>query len=206
MTPIFITVRDRVSDLRNLVAWLEKAGHERICLLDNQSTYEPLLTYLSDSPHEVIYLKENFGPRALWEADLVPNERFVVTDPDVLPIDDCPLDAVAYLEELMDRHRVTKAGLGLYLDDVESYPSLAWEHSLVSPEREIAPAVYMSLIDTTFAVYGAGVPWSLDAIRTGHPYRARHLPWYVTEPGPEDRYYLDRAVAGPNGSSWKDGI
>src|SRR5215469_1260868 len=92
--PVYITVRDRVSDLRRLVAWLERAQHRNIVLMDNASTYEPLLAYLGDSPHEVVYLSQNLGSRALWRSGLVPNEPFVLTDPDIIPTEDCPLDAV----------------------------------------------------------------------------------------------------------------
>ena len=44
--PIFIVVRDLLSPLQQLVAWLERAGHERIVLIDNDSTYPPMVEYL----------------------------------------------------------------------------------------------------------------------------------------------------------------
>jgi hypothetical protein len=201
---IFIVCRDRVKDLRNLVAWLEKAGHERICLLDNASTYEPLLAYLSESPHEVVYLGQNLGSTALWAAEMVPDEPFVYSDPDVLPIEDCPLDAVDHLGELLDRYpNYPKAGLGLYLDDVPEIPSLPWERELV--KRELEPGVFNSYVDTTFALYGAGAHFGLEALRTGFPYQARHMPWYLdrSEHDAETAYYLDHAIFGPLGTtSW----
>ena len=57
--PIFINCRDRVTPLRDLVAWLERAGHQRIILVDNDSTYEPLLEFYEQSPHEVVRLGQN---------------------------------------------------------------------------------------------------------------------------------------------------
>lgn len=201
--PVYITVRDRLRDLRKLVAWLERAGH-RIILLDNASSYRPLLEYLNASPHEVRWLGGNLGSRALWAADMAPDEPFVVTDPDIVPLEDCPLDAVAHLQGLLDEHPgYLKAGLGLYLDDVE-FPSKGWERSLHS--RQIAPGVFDSLIDTTFALYRPGAEFVYDAIRTGAPYRARHGSWYVTEPDAEDAYYLERAETGATGSSWKESL
>lgn len=203
-TPIFIVTRDRVRDLRQLVDWLERSGNERITFLDCASSWPPLLDYFAQTPHTVIRL-ENLGSRALWTAGLVPAERFIVTDPDLIPIAQCPLDAVAHLHRLMDEHQHPKVGLGLYLDDVE-FPSKGWERSLVSAPRETAPGVYESLIDTTFALYEAGAPFQYEAIRTGAPYLARHGSWYVTEPDVEDAYYLERAEVGPTGSSWKEGL
>jgi len=199
---VYITVRDRLRDLRKLVEWLERAGH-RIVFLDNASTYMPLLRYLAGTRHEVRWLGNNLGSRALWEAEMVPDEPFVLTDPDIVPLDSCPLDAVAHLQALLDAHPgYSKAGLGLYLDDVE-FPSKGWERQLVS--RETSPGVFDSLIDTTFALYRPGAEFEYEAIRTGAPYLARHGSWYVREPDAEDAYYLERAEVGPMGSSWKEG-
>ena len=108
--PIFICSRDRVSCLRRLVDWLEQAGHERIVIVDNASTYEPLLDYLDGSPHQVVRLAENHGKRALWRAGLAPSDWFVYTDPDILPMDDCPLDAVEQLRSALDRSLTRRWG------------------------------------------------------------------------------------------------
>jgi len=204
-TPVFIIVRDRLRDLRRLVAWLERAGHRQIVLLDNASTWPPLLDYLSRTPHGVIEFDQNLGARALWEAGLVPQERYIVTDPDIVPTEGCPLDAIEHLHRLMDTYERPKVGLGLYLDDVE-FPSKGWERQLVS--REIAPGVFDSLIDTTFALYEAGSEFVYEALRTGAPYQARHMSWYSTPDtfSDEDRYYLAHADIGPTGSSWKESL
>ena len=213
--PIFINCRDRVEQLRELVTWLEHAGHQRIVLLDNASTYPPLLEYLAASPHEVRRLDRNEGARSLWNIG-VPNEWFVYTDPDLVPIADCPTDAVTHLREILDRHpEHDKAALGLHLDDVPpSMPSLEWEHRLLEPWDgdpwlgEIEPGVFDSLNDTTFALYRPGAPFELKAIRTGFPYQVRHVPWYrLDAPTAEEAYYLDHIPdekRGPQGSSWAE--
>ena len=137
---------------------------------------------------------------------MVPTDSsFVLTDPDILPTEDCPFDAVAYLARLLDAHpSYPKVGLGLYLDDVE-FPSKGWERSLVS-RGTVAPGVFDSLIDTAFALYRPGADFAYEALRTGHPYQARHMSWYVREPDAEDAYYLERAETGPTGSSWKENL
>lgn len=205
--PIYINVRDRVKTLRRLVAWLEAAGYERIVLLDNASTYEPLLEYLNESPHNVVRFGVNHGSRALWRASVVPSEWFVFTDPDLLPVEECPADVVEHLHEIAEYHKFPKAALGLHLDDVPaSMDSLEWERSLVSRERELEPGVYDSMADTTFALYRPDAAFGYTALRTGWPYQARHTSWYVKEPSAEDRYYLERAIPGPDGSSWAQGL
>jgi len=211
---ILITVRDRVTDLRQLVEWLERAGHQRIVLLDNASTYEPLIEYLKASPHDVRPLGENLGARCAWLADQVPaDEWFVVTDPDIVPIEDCPLDLVAHLREMLEQHPLySKAGPGLFLDDLDAAPFMDWEQSLMGVAsaqvplpsgRELAAGVFGSLIDTTFALHRPGTQFTYQAIRTGRPYMARHLSWYrETDPTDEDVFYLQHAIAGARGSSW----
>lgn len=201
--PVFIPTRDRVSDLRRLVAWLERAGLDRITFLDNASTWPPLLDYLADTPHEVFDLAQNFGSQALWHAGFLPDEPFLYTDPDVLPHEDCPLDAANHLAGLLERFPMaSKAALGLYLEDVPAgMPSMAWERSLMAPERQIAPGVYETLSDTTFAVYRANAPFTLQALRTGAPYLARHMPWYLRELDEEHSYYMQHAKHGPEGTN-----
>lgn len=213
LIPVIINCRDRVEDLRRLVNWLEDAGQQRICLLDNDSTYEPLLEYLQATPHEVVWLRRNLGKLALWSARMTPrHEYFVYTDPDVIPIEQCPHDAVGMLHDALQRHRHTKAALGLYLDDVPpELSSIDWERELVCARRELeparngAPALYNSLADTTFALYRPGAPFALTALRTGFPYQARHTTWYRSkEPTEEESYYLERAARGPLASSWAE--
>lgn len=204
--PVIINCRDRVTDLMALVDWLENAGHENIQLFDNDSTYEPLLAYYELTPHEVVRLGDNYGSRSIWRSGRVPHEYFLYTDPDVLPTEECPQDAVAHLYELLQRYPHAKAGLGLYLEDCPPFQSLPWERTLVAESRALELGVYDSLIDTSLALYRPRTAHSLFALRTGAPYQMRHLPWYhINEPTEEERFYLQRAIKGPLGSSWADG-
>lgn len=205
-TPVFIICRDRVTCLRRLIAWLERAGHDRIYLVDNQSSYPPLLEYLHTCPHTVIPLKENFGPLAVWRTNLLSTlrieEPYVVTDPDVVPDDACPPDAIDFFERVLDRFPAfDKVGFGLHIDDIPEAHKfrdaiIRWERPFW--EKEIDTALYAAHIDTTFALYRPGVPFKkTECIRTGAPYLARHTPWYsdVDDLSDEDAYYCTRLNA-----------
>ncbi len=77
--PVIITVRDRVTSLRQLVEWLEAAGQRELYLLDNASTYPPLLEWLSQSRHTVVRSERNSGIvlRGYWA--LFPDSVTIAT-------------------------------------------------------------------------------------------------------------------------------
>ncbi len=203
---MFIPCRDRLTPLLDLISWLERVGQRTIYLLDNDSSYPPLLAYYQKTEHHVIYLKENLGPYALWQADLIEalgiTGRYIVSDPDIVPTAECPGDAIEVMSDALDRFpdRV-KAGFGLKMDDLpDHYPLkssvLGWEFQFWT--HELAPGLYDASIDTTFALYRAGVPFSYGpSVRTGAPYLARHVPWYENpaQRSAEDAYYHDHVDA-----------
>lgn len=210
-TPILIACRDRVEPLRQLVRWLERAGHERIVLIDNDSSFEPLLAYFEECPHEVLRLGRNVGHRAVWDAGVLDTIRhdgpFVVSDCDIVPDDGSPLDAVDHFADLLMRYAdVDKVGFGLRIDDLpRTYAfrdeAIAWESQFW--EHEIESGVFRAEIDTTFALYRATAPaGSRRALRTGPPYVARHLSWYVDSAhlSAEEQHY--RAHVRPGVSHW----
>lgn len=169
--PVFVNCRDRVTTLVELVSWLERAGCEEIHLLDNDSTYEPLLEFYRQTPHSVVRLGENYGRLALFEAPGVlaraGGKGFVYTDPDVVPAPDCPLDALDHLDELLARYpTVSKVGFGLRVDVPDHYAHkeavVTWEQQFW--QRELEPGAYHAPIDTTFVPAGAHVRH-----RRGHP-------------------------------------
>lgn len=209
--PILITCRNRVEALRDLVTWLEAAGQERIIFVDNASTFEPLLSYYRDTPHEVVRLEENVGHLAVWDADILETidhrGSYVVTDCDIVPDDDAPADALAHFADLLFRYSdVDKVGFGLRIDDLPDwyqfrFEVIDWESQFW--DREVEPGVYRADIDTTFALYRPSVRCATyRALRTGPPYVARHVPWYKDSGhlSEEDAYYRDHA--SPEVTNW----
>lgn len=200
---VFIICRDRVTPLRALVAWLEKNEYRRLVLVDNASTYPPLLEYLDQTPHEVVRLAQNIGPRrCIWETGILDRyanaEYYVVSDSDVLPDEACPGDAVDFLLWALRRYPgYVKAGLGLRIDDLPAHYALAdevrrWEGQYWL--RRLSKGVYDAPTDTTFAVYRPGVGFQLaPSLRSGAPYLARHVPWYsdTAHRTEEEQYYRD---------------
>lgn len=213
LTPVFIICRNLVSALSELVTWLEDRHFERLILVDNNSTFEPLLEYFERTPHQVIRLPQNMGPHAsIWESgvrdELAGVGPFVVTDSDIVPDPGCPPDVIDYLEWALARYpKYIKAGLGLRIDDLPASYShtervIRWERQYW--ERRLQPGLYRANVDTTFALYRPGNDrFALGpAIRTGPPYVARHRPWYSDSANPteEERYY--RETSDRSKSQW----
>jgi hypothetical protein len=172
--------------------WLVASGMKDIHILDNDSTYGPLLAYYSEieSRHLAVIhrLGRNAGPYALWQTSLYRKLRwkyYVYSDSDVLPCSPDGVGAMRAFMGLLHKHPwAEKAGFGIRIDDL---PDSCPRKSLVlgiEGRYWLEPAgegAYVAPIDTTFALYrpfrsgGDG----LKAIRTGEPYVVRHLPWYV---------------------------
>ncbi len=199
--PVFINCYNRFKPLLQLIAWLERAGQRRIYLVDNASTYPPLLAYYERTPYAVIRLGRNIGHRAVWEAGVLDqyaaNEYYVMTDPDVVPDEQCPLDALAYFRNILDRYpAVCKVGFGLRIDNLPDHYKHAdkvrrWESPYWDPKLQLEQGIYHAPIDTTFALHRPSAHYEISGIRTGEPYVACHTAWYVdtAHPDPEELYY-----------------
>lgn len=209
--PVFIICRDRLSCLQQLTAWFTRAGLHDLILVDNASSYPPLLAWYEQCPWQVLRLPVNIGPRGLWSTPIIEQltagRKYLVSDCDILPDSSCPLDAVQRLEELLERYpEADRVGLGLRIDDIpHHYPHrdlvIRWESQFW--ETEVEPGVFLASVDTTFALHR---PWLKDrltvGLRTGTPFIARHLPWYMDRGAmsEEDIYY--EAHASRSFANW----
>lgn len=210
--PVFIVNRNRYAALRRLVEWLRDCGTENICILDNASTYAPLLDWYGHVPAgvRVERFKENLGPYAFWKNDLhkALDMPYVFTDSDLVPADFCPTDLIAKLQETLCRFPdAQKVAPGLRIDNLSASYGQAdmafkWESQFW--ERPVAHGLFAAPVDTTFALYAPGADFSCDArnIRMGFPYVLEHTPWLVDEANltEEERHY--RAHTSHDFSHW----
>lgn len=214
--PIVINNRNRYTTLRRLIEFLENAGYHNIYILDNQSSWPPLLEYYKTLPYQVLYLERNSGYNALEKTPLYKTLRkgyFVYTDSDVVPADSCPPDFLArFLAILQQRDDVQKVGFSLKIDDLPAH--FADRDKIIALEsayfqHSAGEGLYEAPIDTTFALHR---PYALIStvggykmIRTAAPYEALHLPWYTNsaQPDEEEQYYIDRVEIG---TQWSKGL
>ena len=202
--PVFINVRDRLAGLQRLVTWLQRVGQANIILLDNASTYPPLLQYLAQAEGQglrVVHLP-NLGYKAPWQSGVLQKlgikTPYLYTDPDVVPAADCPLDLVQRCYDVLRRHpELDKVGPALRTRDI----TCAWREQIQRDEANwqrlpVEPGLIYAPIDTTLALYRGQQHYSLAAAaRLAPPCELLHLPWYYQkdEIPADERYYREHA-------------
>lgn len=224
MIPIIVNNRDRFTMLKKMMEWLVQIENTYIVILDNDSTYEPLLEYYKKIKDiaQIKYLKANLGSTALYkvkEQDNHKSDLFIYTDPDLAPIEECPNDFIEHFKKPLIEHKFNKVGFGLKIDDlpdcydlkqkVIKWENQYWQHSFNSQ-------FFHAGIGATFALYHkshiSGHTHNVhNCLRSKHPYLLRHLPWYLDSENldEEQLYYVSRANAledtGYPSSSWCKG-
>jgi|GEM_PF-662884 len=217
--PIFVISFNHLTYLQASIAYFEKAGFKNIHIIDNASSYPPLVEYLRASPHRVHYMGVNYKHTVLFDSlkfkEIVDSKYFVLTDPDVLPIEECPLDFLyVFLDVLLSHPTKNKIGFSLKLDDLPDHYELKenvlkWEGRFYDKLKDHgALTIYDAPVDTTFALYRPREEWRtsdfFSAFRMGYPYEARHLPWYrdLSKLTDEEIFYrsLDQGSSNWNGT------
>ena len=202
--PIIINNYNRYSFLVRLINSLEKRGFHNIIIIDNNSTYPPLLDFYKTCKYEVILLHKNVGYKSIWETgiyDRFKHSYYVYTDSDMEIDEDCPNDFMEKFVMLLNRHVFCqKVGFGIRIDDLpECYKFKKDVIRFESPYwiKKAEEGVFYAPIDTTFALYrpytGQQVNHLRKTLRTGFPYVIRHLPWYLDSDNmnSEEKYYVN---------------
>ncbi|MDR0485762.1 MAG: glycosyltransferase [Elusimicrobiota bacterium] len=219
--PIYLICFNQVSYLRRLVEALEKRGYGNINFIDNASSYPPLLEYLSKTKYKVYKMDKNYGYEVFWDCglfdDIITSAYYVVSDPDVLPSDDCPDNFLEVFYKVLIRvPGIVKAGAALRIDNIPEINreyvfkseadfwtmpiknNLAQEYFTSPPPRTTTEKIelFWADIDTTFAIYAPNDKnylrnWKnkYKAVRIAGKYAFHHLPWETTETTEEQIYY-----------------
>jgi len=206
--PIIINNFNRLEMMVQLIESLEKRGYTNIFIIDNLSTYPPLLEYYKTCKYTVFRLDRNIGMNALWGSGLIKkfrNDYFVYTDSDMVPVEECPDDFLLFFLDVLRKHKLAqKAGFSLKLDDLPD--CYAMKETVLRVEKDYyryqhEEMLYWAPIATTFALYRPRAKrihgnYYIEMYRTASPYMARHLPWYMDSKNPDDenKYYLSQKL------------
>jgi len=198
---------NRLTYPKNMSEFLTDHNIE-VVLIDNNSTYQPLLDWYDICPYKVYRLKENLGHKCLYTSGILENYKdqyYFLTDHD-LDLSEIPGDFVEVLFKGFENpSNPIKSGFSLKIEDLpdNAYAEMAkdWETKYWQRPQD-SNNFYQSEIDTTFALYDRNREYLefpngdmfFSAVRSPRPYTARHLPWYNTPENitDEEFYYLER--------------
>lgn len=218
LIPIIIISYNQYTFLKELIDYLLSIGHKRIIVIDNNSSYSLLLQYLDEieknNKVEVHKLDKNYGHMVFWNVKSLYEKYskgyYIVTDPDIIPLKECPSDFIFHLKKELDSNfSVFKVGLSIKIDDLpqanlnreEIYK---WELQFWKKKNQNNN--YIGQIDTTLAIYRPN-SYKFDylfykAIRMKYPFQLRHKSWYIDNQNlSEEMIYLFKT--SNMSSSWK---
>jgi hypothetical protein len=216
--PVIINVFNQYTYLKNLIDKLSEDGFVNFIILDNASTYPPLLNYYGTIGKSykaiIIHYGENRGPHFFHMKGLYKtfgSLPHLYTDPDV------SYDILAdnFVTELMiasEKYSMFKVGPALELpadNEIDNdmyciqsgkrYSIKEWEAQFWTDQVELG-YFYPGRIDTTFQLFnpkyfeiGTAL---IDGIRLAKPgFIFKHLPWYRDKkvPDAEWRYYRNHS-------------
>jgi hypothetical protein len=198
-TPIIINNFNRLTTTRKLVEDLSRLGYGNIHILDNKSTYPPLLDWYNTNPCTIKRLDTNVGNLAIYNSDYINEFKGWVayTDSDVDLGDRTPSFFIESMVNVADKYGYNKVGLALRIDDLPdtdyANKARAWEQKYW--ERPLEKDVYEADVDTTFCIIKQGLPFQYQALRLGGDYTAIHKPWYLdyNNLNDEERYVMNHS-------------
>lgn len=216
--PIIIVNYNQLYYLKQLVNSLIKHEFENIILIDNKSTYPPLLEYYKEVEKlvSIEFMQENFGHAVFFKNNYLRKKYgkgfYVITDADILPNKNLPNDFLDQMVIHLKKHwrEITKVGFALRLDDIPDEnilkeKILKWEEKFW--QFKDSEDVYIAPLDTTFALYKPGYPKKynnisyLSAHRFGNNFIAKHGGWYINQSNMTEEQCFFVATASKS-SSW----
>lgn len=206
--PVFIISYNQYTFVKSMVEQLQPYT-TNIYVIDNKSTYEPLIEYLKEidgNKASVLWMPENYGHKVYERDEIIAlgGEKYIVTDPDLLLNPNLPPNFIEILAELSDKYKTNKIGFALDITEninvkkkyngktLPEHESSYWSQPVPDPNYTL----YRADIDTTFALINKKyyVKGALDnSIRVAGDFTCKHRPWLNDwetdlEPGELDHY------------------
>jgi len=214
--PVVINSFNQFTYLKNIIEKFINNGFCNIYVVDQGSSYPPLVEYLSlvnaKFPQVCpIYLHKNNGSRWFLEQslhDMFASECVIFTDPDMI-FDVLAEDFISRLLHLSHKYQIAKVGPALALVNVNDssiefdgkrYSVREWESQFWA--NPIEDGVYSAGIDTTMCLfikkyYSPNLFYK--ALRVaGDGFEVQHAPWMLNDRMPHDEreFYKHKAIWG----------
>jgi hypothetical protein len=194
--PVYIIAFNNPTYVKMMVDQLKKLEVKDIIIVDNNSTYEPLLEYykVNVGKFKLIKMDQNYGHLVVTKCfyNFLP-QVFAITDPDLQFHPNIPKTFLQDLYEIGKKYNSYKVGMALDISEphllnpnlkygnesIINWESRFWHNRIHDDKFEL----YDACIDTTFAVYNKDLyreyyDGTRCNIRVAGNYIAKHIPWY----------------------------
>jgi glycosyltransferase involved in cell wall biosynthesis len=196
---VVINNRNRLTTTKNMVdKLLDLNPDEQIIIIDNGSTYPPLLEWYKTINAEVHYEK-NEGHLALWatQLDKELGEYFVYTDSDIILNENFPMDWKEIMYNVHLKYGYRKVALGIKIDDLPDH--YRYKNQVIRNEgrwwlEAVDEHLYKADTDTTFAFMKNFLDNCYASLRITRPDMiCRHHGWYLDLDNldEQEKYYLE---------------
>lgn len=198
--PIFLTNLNRLTTTRKMVEDLFRLnGSADITIIDNASTYSPLLTWYDEIKKDVKLIRHeiNLGPWCFFYSHIaadVKNDYYIYSDADLELNPNMPYNWQEIMFEILHRYN-RKASLALRISDlpdndikkkIEDHQNVCWYET---EEKDI----YRAITDMTFSMDKKVNGYRYESMRIAGNFECRHVPWYndISNLPEEEKYYLE---------------
>jgi hypothetical protein len=209
--PIVIICWNNYFFVKNFINQLKKFSNP-IILLDNNSSYKPLLDYYIEIKNElknkieIRMLEKNYGHNVYIELSNTLPDIYLLSDPDLELNKNIPSNFVNQLLNISNKYKSYKTGSALLLDDkenfidcpnytggknIEDWESQFWVNKINDDNYEL----YNASIDTTLCLINKNYINENLNIRVAGNFTAKHLPWY--------KEYIKNNISKDEIQNWK---
>lgn len=180
-------------------------GNSKISIIDNASTYPPLLEWYKEIENDVNIIRNhnNLGPWTFFYGgtySTIPDEYYIYSDADLELNPDMPYNWQEIMLEYINKYQ-RKASLVLRTDDIPDdyeFKNKILNHQSVCWYESGESDVYKAITDMTFSMDKKTNGHRYESMRIGGKFACRHIPWYVDFKNidEEERYYLEHINRG----------
>lgn len=190
--PIVVICWNNLTFIKGFVNQIKKYKNP-IILLDNNSQYQPLLSYYKEIKEElkdkitIRLLDKNYGHEVYIKLKQELPDVYILTDPDLELNPNMPENFAEIFLELSNMHKANKVGAAVKIEDnntfivcneyfhgksIEEWESQFWKNKIDDSKYEL----YSADTDTTFCLVNNA--YSNNNIRIAGNFTVKHLPWY----------------------------
>lgn len=191
---------NRLSSTKKMVEDLFRLnGDSHITIIDNASTYPPLLQWYKEIEKDVFIIKHdvNHGPWVFFYGGIFNNTsatHYVYSDADLELNPNMPYNWQEIMLEYLEKYN-RKPSLALKISDVAEgeLKNQILNHQNICWNKTSEENVYLAVTDMTFTLDAKTNGYRYESVRLAGDFECKHIPWYLdfNNLSDEEVYYLN---------------